>query len=417
MNLPPTPRLMTSAALAAGFAAGLVAASPAELSNPHGQAPPLRDARHTIVYTSGRNGYHTFRIPSVIVTSQGTLLAFAEGRQRSQSDSGDIDLVLRRSTDQGRTWGPMQIVWDDHGNTCGNPCAVLDRTTGRVWLLMTWNVGQDREPQVIAQTSQDTRRVFVTYSSDDGRTWAKPREITASVKSQNWTWYATGPGAGIQMEHGPHAGRLVIPCDHIEAGTRRYYSHIIYSDDHGRTWRLGGTTPRPRVNECEVAELPDGRLLLNMRNYDRSQPTRQMALSDDGGLTWHDQRHVPALLEPICQASLRRYSWPGSRRQSILLFSNPAGRRRENLTVKASYDEGLTWPVARVLYPGPAAYSCLVKLPDGEVGCLYERGRQHPYETIVFARFPLAALGNPPPTAPLKCLPDAAQKEHRRDQP
>ena len=163
------------------------------------------------------------------------------------------------------------MIWDDAANTCGNPCAVVDRNTGVISLLVTWNRGDDREPQIIDQTSNDTRRVFVTQSTDDGRTWAPPREITGEVKQSNWTWYATGPGGGIQIENGLHKGRLLVPCDHIEARTKHYYSHIIYSDDHGESWKLGGRTPAHQVNECEVVELAGGRLMLNMRNYDRAE--------------------------------------------------------------------------------------------------------------------------------------------------
>lgn len=347
------------------------------------------------LYVSGVEGYHTYRIPSLVVTSRGTLLAFAEGRKGGRSDTGDIDLVLKRSVDRGRTWESVQTVWDDGPNTCGNPCPVLDRDTGAVWLLLTWNRGDDAEPQIIAQQSKDTRRVFVTSSTDDGLTWSGPREITAWVKRTNWTWYATGPGAGIQVERGAFRGRLVIPCDHIEAGTGRYYSHVIYSDDHGQTWALGGSAPEHQVNECEVVELTGGRLLLNMRNYDRSQRTRQQASSADGGLAWSQQRHVPELIEPICQASIRRFSWPGPDRQSVILFSNPASAKRENLTVRASFDEGETWPVSRQLDSRCAGYSCLAVLPDGVVSILYEAGERSPYENLVFARFPLEWLSGP----------------------
>jgi sialidase-1 len=268
----------------------------------------------------------------------------------------------------------------------------VDRDTGTIWLLSTWNRGDDREPQIIAQTSKDTRRVFVLRSTDNGRTWSAPREITADAKLTNWTWYATGPGAGIQLEHGPQRGRLLIPCDHIEAGTKAYYSHVIYSDDRGANWRLGGRTPQDRVNECEVVELDDGRLLLNMRNYDRAQRTRQAALSRDGGLTWTDQGHVPDLIEPICQASIRRLPSPHAGAGSVLVFSNPASTRRERMTVKLSTDEGRNWPAARLLHAGPSAYSCLVALPNQSAGCLYEAGDKSPYETITFARFPVAWL-------------------------
>ena len=344
----------------------------------------------TNVFVSGSAGCHTYRIPSLLVTARGTLLAFAEGRKSGGGDAGDIDLVLKRSTDQGRTWQAPQTLRDDAANTCGNPCAVLDRDTSTIWLLLTWNRGDDRESQIIAQHSKDTRRVFVMSSSDDGTTWSQPREITADVKPTNWTWYATGPGAGIQMEHGPHVGRLVVPCDHIEAGTKRYFSHVIYSDDHGKSWKLGGSTPQDQVNECEVVELAGGRLLLNMRNYNRAEKTRQQAVSADGGLAWTDQRHVPELTEPICQASIRRHSWPAAGRQGVVLFSNPASNiKRERFTIRASYDEGQTWPVSRLLDPRPSAYSCLAVLRDGSVGVLYEAGQKNAYETIVFARFNL----------------------------
>lgn len=343
----------------------------------------------TNVFVSGEVGYHTYRIPSLVTTTHGALLAFAEGRKGGSSDSGDIDLLLRRSRDGGRTWLSAQTIWDDGPNTCGNPCAVLDRETGTISLLLTWNRGDDPEPKIIAQQSKDTRRVFVTSSTDEGQTWSRPREITTDVKQTNWTWYATGPGAGIQVERGRHKGRLIIPCDHIEAGTRRYFSHVIYSDDHGQTWKLGGSTPQDKVNECEVVEIADGRLLLNMRNYDPAARTRQQAVSADGGLTWTDQGHVPELVEPICQASIRRLSWASTTAKSVLLFSNPAGTKRDHLTLRASFDEGQTWPVSRLLDARPSAYSCLAILPDGSVGILYEAGNRNPYETLVFAKFPL----------------------------
>ncbi|WCJ59807.1 sialidase family protein [Fontisphaera persica] len=352
------------------------------------------------VFTSGQDGYHTYRIPALLRAANGDLLALAEGRRHGAGDAGDIDLVLKRSADGGRTWSSLQVVWDDSTNTCGNPCPVVERETGRIVLLMTWNRGEDRESQIINQTSKDTRRVFVTHSDDHGRTWSPPREITAQVKPTNWTWFATGPGAGIQLEKGVHRGRLVIPCDHIEAGAKRYYSHVIYSDDRGQIWKLGGRTPQPAVNECEVAELSDGRLMLNMRNYNRANPTRQVAFSADGGLTWTDQRHVPELIEPICQASLRRIAWPEGQNPGALLFSNPAStNRRERLTVRLSEDDGRTWPRAQVVDPRPAAYSCLAAISPTEAAVLYEAGEKNPYEAIWLARLPLTWLktGTPRP--------------------
>ncbi len=363
---------------------------------PHSPAPssesqPLEKVR---LFIQGQQGYHTFRIPSLVVTARGTLLALCEGRRQSARDFGNIDLVCRRSTDGGKTWSKLQTIWDDGPNTCGNPCPVVDAKTGCIWLLMTWNRGDDQESAIIAQRSKDTRRVFINRSADDGLSWSRPIQITEQVKPTNWTWYATGPGAGIQIQYGPKQGRLVIPCDHIGATTRSYGAHVIYSDDHGQSWKLGGSAPQHQVNECEVVELENGRLLLNMRNYDQSNPTRQIALSADWGETWTNQRHDPELLDPICQASIRRYSWSGNRGPGIVLFSNPASRQRERMTVRASFDDGQTWPVGRVVEPGRSAYSCLASWPDGTIGLLYESGVKSAYEGITLARFSVTWLRN-----------------------
>ena len=274
---------------------------------------------------------------------------------------------------------------DDGPNTCGNPCPVVDRTTGVVWLLMTHNLGDDDESKIVAGTSRGARTVWVCRSDDDGRTWSKPVEITSTTKRPDWTWYATGPGAGIQLRD----GRMVIPCDHDVAGSRIHNSHVIYSDDHGKTWRLGGVAT-PNVNECEVVELADGRLMLNMRNYDRKPHARAIATSDDRGVTWSKVTHDPALVEPTCQASIRRYSLAEMGGKNRLLFSNPADPKvRHNMTVRLSYDEAKTWPVAKTLHAGPAAYSCLAVLPDGGILCLYECGEKNDCETLTLARFGL----------------------------
>jgi sialidase-1 len=308
------------------------------------------------------------------------VLAFCEGRKKSSSDTGDIDLLVKRSTDHGKTWSRQEIVWDDGANTVGNPCPVVDRTTGTIWLLLTHNQGADTEAQISGGTSKGTRTVWVLHSTDDGATWSKPVEITKDVKRDNWTWYATGPGCGIQLK----TGRLVIPCDHKTAGAKSFHSHVLYSDDHGKTWKLGGVLGE-KTNECQVVERQDGTLLINMRSY-HGKNRRAVATSSDGGLTWGDVTLDDALIEPVCQASLIRTGDRGE-----LLFANPASTKREKLTVRLSR-EGKTWPVARCLHDGPAAYSALVLLGDGALGCLYERGEKSPYQTITFARFSRAWL-------------------------
>jgi sialidase-1 len=342
----------------------------------------------TPLFTSGKDGYHTYRIPSLLVTKKGTILAFCEGRKKGRSDAGDIDLLLKRSFDGGKTWSKTQVVWDDEANTCGNPCPVVDARTGTIWLLMTHNLGRDTEAMILDGKSKGARTVWVCKSDDDGASWSKPVEITREVKKPNWTWYATGPGVGIQLK----SGRLVIPCDNYVAGSKARQAHIIFSDDAGKTWKLGGVVG-PHCNESQIVELTDGRLMLNIRSY-RGNNRRLVAISKDGGETFGDLVADRALVEPVCQASLVRL--PGEK--VGILFSNPASTKREKLTVRLSEDEGKTWAHARQLHAGPAAYSCLTVLADGEIACLYERGEKSPYETLTFARFSAAWLRK-------KCLP------------
>ena len=312
----------------------------------------------------------------MIVTKEGTLLAFCEGRRNNSRDHGDIDLMLKRSTDNGENWSEQMVVHSEGGRaeiTIGNPCPVVDQDTGIIWLPLC----------------RDNRDVLITKSVDDGVTWSEPVDITHDVKLPDWGWYATGPGVGIQLRHGQYKGRLVIPCDHRGdfEGEPTSYSHIFYSDDHGETWKLGGTVS-PYNNECQVVELTDGTLMINMRsnlgsrgNKPEKGNMRTIAWSKDGGETWSDIQFDEKLIEPVCQASLIRYN-------GELLFSNPASKKpRVNMTVRLSYDDGKTWPVDQSLYAGPTAYSCLTVLPDMTIGCLYERGDRSPYEKITFARF------------------------------
>lgn len=334
------------------------------------------------LFKSNTEGYKCFRIPAIVITNKGTLLAFAEGRKNGCSDTGNIDLLMKRSADSGKTWSKLFVIWDDGNNVCGNPAPVVDKMTGVVHLLSTWNLGEDHESEIIAGTSNDTRRIFALSSTDDGKNWSTPKEITKSVIKENWTWYATGPGHGIQLEYGENKGRLIMACDHIEAESKKYFSHIIYSDDHGMTWQLGGQTIQDQVNECTIAELSNGDLMLNMRNYDRTHKARKIAISKDGGVTWGAIYPDKNLIEPICQASLLTVK---NNKNSTLYFLNPANEdKRERMTLKKSVNNGKSWSVIKVLFAGPSAYSDLTLLGNGNLGCFYEAGNDIPYEGIVY---------------------------------
>ncbi|MBN2594031.1 MAG: exo-alpha-sialidase [Sedimentisphaerales bacterium] len=365
----------------------------------------------TALYYLGMPGYNRYRIPSLIVTKQGTLLAFCEGR--SGGDSGDIDTLVRRSEDGGTTWSKYQVVWSDGSNTCGNPCPVVDQSTGRIYLLSTWNLGTDTESQIISWKSKDVRHPYVCCSDDDGKNFSKPVCISDTARLDDWRWYATGPGTGIQIMSGKHAGRLVIPANHSYTETRDgvfkrnnkygYGSHVIYSDDHGGTWQISETIT-PGCNESQVVELPDGSLMMNMRSYNGIQ-CRAVSISKDGGQSFSEITHDPALIEPVCQASMITYPQDGQAHnhgsnKNLILFSNPADEKsRIRMTVRLSFDDGSprdslrrTWPVSRILHDGPAAYSSLAVLESGEIACFYEAGEKNPYESMVFEKFTIGWL-------------------------
>jgi len=336
------------------------------------------------VFTAGTEGYHTFRIPAIL-TTPNHVLAFCEGRLEGGGDSGQIDLVLKRSADGGLTWSPLIVVAHLAGHTSGNPAPVWVRETGEVVLLLTRNPANAHERRIL--TGEDPpRTVWVTRSADEGATWAEPEEISDSTRREGWLWYATGPCHAIQLQ----SGRILVPANHSTSPDHAdWFSHVIYSDDHGLTWAIGGVH-QGHTNESTVAELPDGRIYQNMRSY-LKENRRRASYSTDGGLTWTPDQTDTALIEPVCQASTLYIPatglFPGG-----LLFSNPASTMRENMTVRLSTDGGATWVGALELHAGPSAYSDLALLPGGWVGCLYERGAQGAYESIVLTRFPPTAL-------------------------
>lgn len=328
--------------------------------------------QNTNLYVSGTEGYHTFRIPSLLTLKAGTVLAFAEGRKNSASDTGNIDVVLKRSFDQGQTWQPMQVVCDVGVDTCGNPTAVQDESTGRIWLFLTQNYGEDTIEKINNGTSRGVRTIWSTYSDDEGATWSPLVNRFNEVQNPATRWDATGPGIGIQLQHGPAQGRLVIPA----------ISRNIQSDDHGVTWYESGRLP-DGLNEATVVELSDGTLMRNDRISTNQQMKRRgISTSADQGATWSPIVYDDELIDPICEASIIRNG------DGMLLFANPANtERRDNMTVRVSNDDGRSWTTQKTVYKGNAAYSSLTILPNGKAGLLFEGGAYTAYDKIMFAVF------------------------------
>ncbi|MCD8172849.1 MAG: glycoside hydrolase [Alistipes sp.] len=357
--------------------------SPGEGPEDEPEGPEQPD--YTFIFKRGDDDYFCYRIPAIVKTTEGTLLAFAEARLDNCDDEGEIDLVVKRSTDDGKTWSDMSVIWHDEGNTCGNPAPVVDQSTGRIHLLMTWNLGEDAIGDINSGRSKDTRRVYATWSDDDGLTWEEPREITDQVKDPRWGWYATGPCHGIQLAQGQYAGRLVVPCDNIELRNLggRGYSHIIFSDDGGQTWELGGVTPQHaslNPNESTVAELSNGDLLLNCRCGENNN-LRVTSRSFDGGQTLTPIETAYGFVDPVCQGSILNAVMGG---EYTLFFSNPASVERTNMTIKMSTDDGSSWPRIYQVWDGPSGYSDLVQISDDKVGILYEAGETRYSEGIAF---------------------------------
>ncbi|MEU6199264.1 sialidase family protein [Streptomyces sp. NPDC047061] len=356
----------------------------------------------SVPYVSGEGGYAQYRIPAVVRTAHGTLLAFAEGRHATAGDSGDIDVVLRRSADGGCSWSPLQVVADGNGDTRGNPAPVVDPKSGEVVLVTSYNDGSVSEAQIMRGqvTEAQSRRVYVQRSRDDGRHFTRPREITAQVKPSGWRWYATGPGHAVALTRGPHRGRLVVAADHSAAPragsgdtgqeARYYGGHAIYSDDGGRTWRLGfvddSYTGNDNANETTAAQLPDGRLYFNARDQNGLSPGNRLeAWSSDGGETLDAAYTVQPTLArvPVVEGSVLQLQGA----EAPLLFSAPSvPTARKAMALWTSTDQGITFGRLRTLSALKAAYSDLVQVDRSTVGVLYETGTKTAYDTIEFRR-------------------------------
>lgn len=349
------------------------------------------------VFIPKTDGFASIRIPSVVVSKKGTVLAFAEGRA-ADADQARNRIILKRSTDGGKTWSKVVVVAEDGHKALNNPCAVVDRKSGQVLLMyQSYPAGiSERSGKIQAGYDGDLIvRNWLITSDDDGLTWSKPRDVTRETKREKIvTTVAGGPGIGIQLRHGPHAGRILLPFNEGPFGVWNIYA--VYSDDGGKTWHQGDNAPgglidagkgkkTSLVNEAQFVEQKDGSIRFNVRRW-AGKAVRKTCISTDGGQTWSKVEDLPDLVDPGCMASVLRYTDPADGAKSRLLYSGPQSTRRENGTILLSLDEGKTWPIKRVLCKGGFAYSCLTALPDGTIGCLYEAEWT---KKIVFARFTL----------------------------
>ncbi|WP_282082748.1 exo-alpha-sialidase [Streptomyces tendae] len=392
--MPPRTRRLFWFALATSCALAVSSPVPAHARS-EDRAPAFEEQ---VLFDAARDpgGYACFRIPAIVRTTDGTLLAFAEGRVLDCGDAGDIDVVLKRSTDGGRTWGPLQVVNDGGGDTHGNPAPVVDRATGRVLLLETYNAGRTDGANCAVPCA---RTPHLQHSDDDGRTWSAPRDLSAEILPPDWnSWYATGPVHGVQLTGGAHPGRLVVGINaETWDGTRVTANHaaLVVSDDGGEHWRTGATdtwpvaadgTFRQKPSELTLTERADGALLVSGREENGTDlGHRTQALSLDGGDTFAAPfRTLPDLYAPQVQGAVLRL---GDR----TLLSVPADPdRRRTMTVRSSWDGGATWDSVdrgTVVTRDWSGYSDLVSVDAATVGLLYEGGALDARDEIRFARF------------------------------
>jgi sialidase-1 len=341
------------------------------------------------VFIGGEGGYPAYRIPSLLVTAKGTVLAFAEGRA-TLADHAKNDIVLRRSDDGGATFGELSTVLDAGDDALNNPCAVevlAPDGTRRVLLVHQRYPAGKGEYEVKPGLEGDVVcRTYVVESSDEGVTWSAPRDITARVKDDAATSLACGPGVGLQKRRDPHRGRVVIPFNRGPAPHWKVFA--AYSDDYGATWTRGtvadDSQTKGAANEVQMIELGDGSLLLNARSMGGAK-RRKAARSTDGGATWTPLADEPDLIEPQVMGSLLRGEFRiEDRIESRVLYAGP---RSESMRVDGhlwmSRDDGATWGEPQPIAAGFFAYSCLAALPDGTLGVLYEAEE---YRRIRFAK-------------------------------
>jgi len=373
----------------------------------------------TNLFEEDKAGFRLYRIPGIIVTAKGSVLAYCEARKFTVADRGELEIHFRRSTDGGKSWSSAKQVAHLGPRLSRNPHMPEAKKSKNMGGPNEQTVNNPvgiagRDGTVHLLYCVEYMRCFYIRSEDDGVTWSAPVEITSTFdqfrSELDWQVIATGPGHAVQLR----SGRLVAPfwmATYEKQAELRKAVGVIYSDDNGKTWLRGEIALR-NAGEPNIAEIPDGRVLVTARNGD-PRSRRVVAYSPNGATGWSKPEFIEHLLEPGCMAGIVSHPGTAPRTKPFLLFSNPdttkrAHKDRINVTIKLSEDGGRTWPVSRVLQPGPGAYSDLAVLPDGTILCFYEsgdpeaprkNGRPWAYSFLTLARFNLEWLigGNAKP--------------------
>ena len=337
--------------------------------DPEVEVPPFHSTIK--LFDGGTDGYHSFRIPALIKASNGTLIAFAEGRVSNNRDYGNINLVYKTSADNGLTWSALKEVVGVGPGTWGNPTAVVDESNGRIWLFLSWNSGDHNQSGTDGFERIDSwgdRKVYVTYSDDHGNSWSPQQDLTSTLLPSGYTWDAMGPGVGIQKTKAGATGRLIIPA----------IGRNIYSDDHGQTWQY--QLLPTGTSEGTIAESVYGGLIRNDRAVSSQWNLSKTRRTSTGTInTFSSWVAADALPDPACQASMMRYS---DNRSRIIFLNSASTSTRGKMLLRVSYDEGTTWPISKRVYDdltedqavaqGKGGYSSLAKTGDNMIGALIE---------------------------------------------
>jgi sialidase-1 len=312
-----------------------------------------------------------YRIPSLVTAPNGDLIAAIDERVPSCGDlkwNKDINIVMRRSMDNGSSWTEIETIVDyPEGQSASDPSMIVDVVTGDIFLFFNF---------MNLEKEKDVYYLKYIVSSDNGKTWSPPQDITTQISKPEWQpdFKFITSGRGIQTKE----GKLLHTLVNLQRGL-----FVFGSDDHGKSWYVLDTPVSP-ADESKLVELSDGSWMINSRV--NKAGLRYVHVSSDEGQSW-SSRPDSALIDPGCNASILHYPVTDT---PLLLFSNAnSSEKRHNLMLKISFDQGKTWSKGKKVYAGPAAYSSMTILKNGDIGLFFEKDD---YQDNVFVRLPLAWL-------------------------